>query len=490
MKGMMRKKKLGRQIILYGIMALALLILCLLINTLFFWSRQEKITALPPPALPENSVDHFSQMIQFKTITYDDSSRLDSSQFIGLRKFLERAYPRVHEKLTREIVNRYSLLFHWPGRDTTLDAIVFIAHMDVVPVEETSLASWKAQPFAGMVMNDSLWGRGTVDDKVNVVSILESVEKLLREGFEPQRSVYLVFGHDEEAGGRNGARVIAQLLRHRKVKAKLIMDEGGYVTENKVPGIVKPVAMLGTSEKGYLNLLLTVETNGGHSSFPEKETSIDILSRALVKIRTTAFPPGISASTHDMIGFVGPELPFFQKVVFANARLFEKIIIGSYTRSPIGNAMMRTTAVPTIVKAGIKENVIPGKASAVVNFRLLPGDSINWVIRQVNRTINDSRIRITNINGVEASGVTSINTEGFQAVQRIVYKTFPAVLASPFLLIGGTDSKHFQDISPSIVRFSPINGLDGFHGVNERISLQSYRLSIWFYEQLIRELNQ
>jgi carboxypeptidase PM20D1 len=488
---MTRKISITKRIIRYALGGIVLLIAALLINTvLFFDSRQEAITAVPSPALPENAIAHFQQMIQFKTITYDDSSRLDSSQFIGLREFLEQAYPNVHEKMTREIVNRYSLLFHWPGKDTTLESIIFIAHMDVVPVEETSLASWKSNPFAGAIMNDSLWGRGTVDDKVNMVSILESVEKLLREGFEPQRSVYLVFGHDEEAGGRNGARAIAKILRQRKVKAKLVMDEGGYVTENKVPGIVKPVALLGTSEKGYLNLLLTAEANGGHSSFPEKETAIDILSRALVKIRTSAFPPGISASMHDMIGFVGPELPFFQKVVFANAGLFEKIIIGSYTRSSVGNAMMRTTAVPTIVKAGIKENVIPGKASAVVNFRLLPGDSISWVIRQVKRTINDSRIRITSINGVEASGVTSVNTEGFQAVKRTVYKTFPVVLASPFLLIGGTDSKYFQDISPSIIRFSPVSGAEGFHGVNERISLQNYRLSIWFYEQLIRELNQ
>jgi carboxypeptidase PM20D1 len=142
------------------------------------------------------------------------------------------------------------------------------------------------------------------------------------------------------------------------------------------------------------------------------------------------------------------------------------------------------------VSGGVKENVIPAKATAVVNLRLLPGDSIGWVIRKVNRTINDSRVKVARLNGVEASGTTSVTTPGYQAVQRTIYKTFASTLTSPFLLIGGTDSKHFQELSTSIVRFSPMSGAEGFHGANERISLKSYQLSIWFYEQLIRDLNQ
>jgi carboxypeptidase PM20D1 len=486
---MERRKNFGWRILKYVLIAVLLLIIVLVVNTVRFDSKQQRVAIVPAPEIPENAVQHFQKILQFKTITYDDSSRLDTSQFNGMRTYVEQAYPLVHRALKREVINQHSLLFHWKGQDSTLNPIVFIAHMDVVPVEQSTLHLWKAEPFAGVVLNDSIWGRGSVDDKVNVVALLESIEKLLRENFHPKRSVYLVFGHDEEAGGRNGARAIAALLEKRNVKAELVMDEGGYVTQNKIPGVTQPVALLGTSEKGFLNLLITAEANGGHSSFPEKETSIDILSRAIVKIRSIPFPGRIASSTHDMIEFVGPELPFFQKMVLANPRLFEKIIVGGYSRSPVGDAMMRTTVVPTIISGGVKENVIPGKATAVINLRLLPGDSVDWVIGKITRMINDNRTKITKLASVEASATTSVEATGYRVVQQVAYKTFDSTLVAPFLLIGGTDSKHFQKISPTIVRFSPIHGAEGFHGVNERVSLNGYQRAIWFYEQLIRDFN-
>jgi carboxypeptidase PM20D1 len=471
---------------LFTVLAIAFLVF----NAIRFRSIQGQSIVVKPADLSLQSIKNFQRIIQFKTITYDDSSQFDSSAFIGLRNFLAEAYPEVHKKLRREIVGRYSLLFHWPGKLSNQKAVVFIAHMDVVPVESESLSQWKTDPFSGEVKNDSLWGRGAVDDKINMVAVLESIEKLIKEDYKPDCSIFLVFGHDEEAGGLKGAKPIADLLKKRKLKADLILDEGGHITIGKIPNLTKPLALLGTSEKGFLNLTLTVRVPGGHSSFPEKETAIDILSSAIVRIRETPFPARLTSSTKDFIASIGPELPFLQKLAFANSNLFEKLIAKMYEKSPQGNAMMRTNAVATVIAGGIKENAVPGVATTNINLRLLPGDSIDWVIRRIKETIDDPRVEVIVANGREASGYTSIKSEGYRAVEKAIRKTFDSTLTAPFLLIGGTDSKHFEELGTAIVRFSPMIGWEGAHGVNERVSLKGYQSAIWFYEQLIRDVSK
>jgi carboxypeptidase PM20D1 len=316
---------------------------------------------------------------------------------------------------------------------------------------------------------------------------MESIEKLLGENFKPERTVYLAFGHDEEVGG-NGASAIAKLMMERKIQAELVLDEGGIITLDKIPGMTKPVALLGTAEKGFLSLVLSVEKNGGHSSMPDKETSIDILSRAIVKLRSKPFEAKFSQPMNDFIRAVGPEMPFLNKMVFANTWLFKSVLVGIYEKSPGGNAMVHTTLVPTIINAGIKDNVIPTLASATINLRVLPGDKVSDIIRQVNEVIDDSRVKVEKKNGFssESSAVTDVASFGFQSVAKAVQRASPGTLVSPFLMIGATDSRKFEEISPSIIKFSPMIDPFGFHGIDERVSVESFKTSLWFYEQLIR----
>jgi carboxypeptidase PM20D1 len=363
-----------------------------------------------------------------------------------------------------------------------------MAHQDVVPIEEASAKMWTVDPFAGTSKNNFIWGRGATDDKINLISILEATERLLSENFQPERTIYFAFGHDEEVGGK-GAQAIAALLKSRDIKADLVLDEGGIITNDKVPGMNKPVALIGTSEKGYLSLQLSAEKNGGHSSMPEKETSIDILSRAIVKLREHPFEARFSPSTQGFIRYLGPEMPFTNKMAFANTWLFKPMVIGIYEKSAGGNAMIRTTAVPTIIDAGIKDNVIPTVATATVNFRLLPGDSSSLVMRKVRDIINDDRIRISVAGSFisEPSAVTTEDSYAYKKIEEIVKRSFKGVLTSPFLMIGGTDSRYFEEVSSGIIKFSPMIDPVGFHGIDERVSLESYQSSIWFFEQLIRE---
>lgn len=482
----------GKILKVLGVIGAILLILIavLLIKTFSFKSKQPDIAALPAPDVTPEALAHFQGAIRFKTISFADQAQFDSSQFNAFHEFLKTTYPRVHEKLSLKKVAGYSLLYKWEGSDASLAPYVLMAHQDVVPIEEASRDLWTVDPFEGVVRQDTIWGRGTTDDKINLIGIMEAVEKLLKEEFQPKRTIYLAFGHDEEVGG-TGAKALAAELKSMNVQAELVLDEGGIITLDKVPGMTKPVALIGTSEKGYLSLELKVQKNGGHSSMPEKETALDILTKAIVTLREHPFPADFSPSTQGFIEHVGPEMSFMQKMVFANTWLFKKVVISIYESSPGGNALVRTTTAPTIIHAGVKDNVIPTTVTGVVNFRLLPGDSSAWVIREVKKAINDERVQVSVLGGfaTEPTDVTSEDSPGYKLVDETIHKTFPGTVTTPFLMIGATDSRHMKDISNNIIKFSPMVDPIGFHGIDERVGLQSYRDALWFFENLLRSTN-
>lgn len=477
-----------KRILFFLLALIVLLATVLLFNTFRFTSRQADIASLPAPEIPNEALTHFTEALHYKTISYGDTSRLDSSQFFGFHRFLEKTYPLFHQKLSKEVLVKYSLLYRWEGKNPELNPIVLMAHQDVVPVEEGTEKLWTVDPFAGIVKDNFIWGRGTADDKINLISIMEAAEKLLRENVQPERTIYFSFGHDEEVGGK-GAQAAAALLKSRGIQVDLVLDEGGIISLDKVPGMTKPVALMGTSEKGYLSLELSVEKNGGHSSMPEKETSIDILTKAIVKLREKPFDAGFSPSTQGFIKYLGPEMPFMQKMVFANIWLFRPVVIGIYEKSGPGNAMIRTTAVPTIINAGVKDNVVPTVATATVNFRLLPGDSSSIVIQKVKELISDERVKISLSKSFlsEPSAVTDDESYAYKKVDAISKKVYKGIVGSPFLMIGGSDSRYFSEVSKGIIKFSPMIDPIGFHGIDERVSLESYQTSLWFFEQLMRD---
>jgi carboxypeptidase PM20D1 len=477
-----------KKILLAILLLLLIFIGIIAIKTINAPNLQSKITAIPAPALSDDALKHFQQSISYQTVSYGDVSLWDSLPFIAFRKFLETTYPLVHQQLKREIISNYSYLYKWQGLDTTLNPFILMAHQDVVPIEESTKTQWNFEPFSGIIKDGYVCGRGTTDDKINLISILESTEKLLKENFKPARTIYFVFGHDEELGGKNGAKKIAELLESRKVKAELVMDEGGFVTNEKVPGVTKPVALVGTSEKGYLSIEFSVNKMGGHSSMPESETAIDILTKAIVKLRSKPFEAKFVESTKNLFEFLGPEMKFPNNMAFANPIIFKSIIVKNYEKSSSGNAMIRTTFVPTIIHAGIKDNVVPTLATAVVNFRLLPGDSSKHIFQKVKTIINDDRVVMKNLSldSPEATPVSSATSAAFKTIDSIIKKSYSGVLTTPFLMIGGTDSKHFHGVSENIFKFSPMKDPIGFHTIDERVSIESYRHSLWFFEQLMR----
>jgi carboxypeptidase PM20D1 len=342
-----------------------------------------------PDVDSERVADHLSQAIRLETISYPEGpSPASQKALLAMHALLERLYPRVHSTLKKEVVNGYSLLYTWEGAQPDLPPALFLAHLDVVPAEkipvlagmEQSLrdaaaagqpgALWKYPPFSGQVADGFVWGRGAMDDKCNVIGLLEAVESLLRAGFHSQRTVYLAFGHDEEVGGREGGRRIAALLEQRGVRLNSVIDEGGSVIEGVLPSVKAPIALVGTNEKGYLSLALSVESMGGHSSTPPAHTAIGVLAGAIQRLETYPFPASFKAVA-PMLRCMGPALPWWAQLVLANLWLTRGVAVRLATGFPPANAMIRTTQAVTMIQGGVKDNILPPRASAVAKFRIL-----------------------------------------------------------------------------------------------------------------------
>jgi carboxypeptidase PM20D1 len=441
-----------------------------------------------------NPVLRLAQGLRFPTISHEDPAQVNWTSFQQLIQFIEISYPLVQRNLQREIVSDYSQLYTWPGLDASLTPVLFAGHIDVVPVESGTEAEWSYPPFDGCIENGYIWGRGAMDDKMAVFGLLEAVEALLAQGFRPQRTLYLAFGHDEEVGGNHGAAQVAALLQQRGIRLEFCLDEGLAVTDGIVPKVVKPVAMVGVAEKGYLCLELSVERSGGHSSMPASATSIGILSAAITRLERHPLPARRDSPTFQMLKRLAPEMPFPFSFLLGHPGLFGGLIQRQLSASPAMNAALRTTIAPTILQAGVKENVLPTKARAVINFRLIPGDSIEDIEQYVRQVIDDPRVQVLPVGDTrsEPSPVSSADSTSFKRLESAIRSAFPEALVVPGLVMGATDCRHYATLSKAAYRFSPIwvrpEDLTRVHGANERLGVENYSKAISFYKELISSL--
>ena len=433
---------------------------------------------------------NLSRALQFKTISYTEPEKFNYAEFIGLHQFIDETYPKVKANLKREAVNQNSLLYTWEGTNSELKPLVLCAHMDVVGVEEATLDEWKYQPFSGAIEEGKIWGRGARDNKCQVFSILEAVENLLGNGYKPERTIYLAFGHDEEVLGVNGAAKIAELLEKRGVVAECLIDEGGAIVNGSIPGVSGKVALIGTAEKGYLTLKISTSMEGGHSASPAKENAIGSISAAIAKIEEYQFD-GTLDCTRPMFEYAAAEASFPMKAIYSNLWLTNKILENIMASSPETDASIRTTKVATVFNAGFKDNVIPQEASALINLRLMPGDTIEDTIQTITDIIGNERIKIeTDGYFNEAPEQARTNTDSFRTIQQSLKEVFPDVISVPYFTTGGTDVKHYKNITKNLYKVTPsIKEKDEEgHGRNERIPIDNYEEYIKVFIQLIKNI--
>ncbi|HAT08692.1 MAG TPA: hypothetical protein DCS39_05510, partial [Rhodobiaceae bacterium] len=397
-----------------------------------------------------------SESVRFKTISFGRDKPTSSKELLAYHDYLEQEFPLVHKALKREIIGDYSLLYTWQGSEPVSDdnkPVIFLGHTDVVPVVPGTEDMWTQPPFAGVVADGFIWGRGTLDNKVNIIGLLEAAEHILQQGLQPNRTIYFAFGHDEEQGGLEGAKLMADVLLKRGVQAEFLVDEGGLVTQGVVPGIDSPMALIAPAEKGIVTLQLKVIGEGGHSSMPPEQTSIGILATAIAALEANQFPRDFSY-TQSFLEAVADDMSFANRLVMKNLWLFKPLVMGAFEGDKQAQAGMRTTTAATMIKGGIKANVLPIDAAAKVNFRILPGETPDTVRARVISVIDDARVEVTfdgsGQRGMSPSPVSPTEGFGWQHLTSAIRDTAAPqrLIVTPRLLVAATDTRHYRQITP------------------------------------------
>jgi carboxypeptidase PM20D1 len=476
-----------------GALALAVLVLTavVVVRTLAFTPREVEPVERVDVAVDAAGVTaRLSEALQFRTISHQQPTPIDSAAFEQFQSFLEQTYPDVHGSLRRERIAGYSLLYTWPGQNPELEPILLTAHYDVVPIIPGTEGEWEHAPFGGVVAGGYVYGRGAQDDKSAVVALLEATTILLRTGFRPERTILMSFGHDEELGGDEGAAGVVAHLKERGIHLAWSLDEGSFLIDGIVPGLDQPAASINVAEKGYVSLDLVARGEGGHSSMPPDRTAVDVLAEALVALRDAPMPGGLDGLSDAMYEDMARHMSFGRRLLFANRWLFGGLLESFLADNPTANAMMRTTTAPTMLSASVKENVLPIEAIATVNFRVHPRDSVDGVVDHVRRAVAHDRLEVRLRQGSDASSVSSTESEGYAHIVLALRETYGDVIVAPGLTIGGTDSRHYGAIASDSYRFNPMvvtsDDISGFHGTNERISTDNLVRATAFYVQLMR----
>lgn len=485
-----------KRILLTVVALVVLLVAAVAVNTLRQGSRQLDVPPAPALAIDANAVaDKLAGSIRFRTVPSLDDPAQNADEFRKLHAYLEQRFPLVHARLEREFVGELSLLYTWRGSDAAAKPIALMAHHDVAPIASGTEATWQVPPFAGVVKDGFVWGRGAWDDKGNLIAQLEAIEMLLASGFQPRQTVYVVSGADEEVSGLRGAKQIVRLLQERKVRLDFVIDEGLVITDGVVPGVKAPAALIGIAEKGYVSINMKVAAAPGHSSMPPPPGTgaIARMGAALQRLDEEQLPARLQGVARELFETLAPEMSGLQRVALSNLWLFGPLVEAQLARGPSTNAMLRTTTALTIVNAGNKENVIPGAAEATVNFRILPGDTKQTVMEHVRAKVGPGFELSEMAGGVDPTPITPTSSASYQLIGRTLRSLFPDVVVAPALYIAGSDSQHFVPIADAIYRFSPVRAkpedLPRLHGTDERISVANLGELVRFYHQLLRNLN-
>ncbi len=466
-----------------------LLALVLVVRALRYGSPGEAVPPAPSIGVdPQGAAQRLARALRCATLSDIEPQRIDPEPFLMLHKVLQESFPLLHQSLERESVGDLSLLYTWQGREPELRPILLLAHQDVVPVEPGTEKNWRYPPFGGQVAEGFVWGRGALDMKSALTGIFEAVEMLLREGFQPRRTIYIALGHDEEVGGFNGNARIASLLAERAERLEFVLDEGGLIAEGIIPGVKEPVALVGAAEKGFVNYVLNARSEGGHSAMPPRRSAAGAIGRALVRLERAPFPIR-TAFIAEMFRHLGRRLPFAMRLVLANLWLFGPLAGRVLSANPKVNSNLRTTVAPTMLRGGVKENVLATDVSALVNVRIIPGETIASTRDRMARIIDDPGVTISPTPGTDPSPLSPLDTPAYAQLRRTILEVAGDVAVAPYLVVGATDSRHYARLTRQIYRFLciPLRAEDipRLHGTNERIGVDDYARLVTFYQRLI-----
>ncbi len=470
------------------VIPIALLLAVVLLRTLLFTPRGETPVQEEPVTIDKDrTVAALQALVRCQTVSYRDAALEDDAEFEKLIGLLPTLYPHVFDTCTLDRLPGRALLFRWPGKASDAPAVL-MAHYDVVPVEE---AGWDKPPFAGILEDGVLWGRGTLDTKVTMNGVLSAAEQLIGEGFTPEKDIYFAFSGGEEINGPGAANIVSYFEREGITPA-VVVDEGGAVVEKVFPGVHVPCGMVGVAEKGMMDVEYTVHSGGGHASAPKPKTPVDTLARACCRLVAHPFKAHLTPPVAAMFDTLGRRSTFLYRMIFANLWLFMPVLdlICKKSGGEL-NALMRTTVAFTQMEGSAASNVIPPKATMVSNIRLNPADTMDTALETIRRTVKDDAVEVQVLHGMNPSRISTVDSEGYRRVATAVASTWRGCVVSPYLMVQCSDSRHYGRISDKVYRFSAMDLTSEeratIHGNNERVRVETVHRAVEFYIRLMRQ---
>lgn len=482
-----------KNFLLFLVALLTVLVSVVLIRT---WLHQpDTLTEVPviDIEVDETAIaSRLAEAIRFRTVSHQSAADFEASEFEGFINWVAQRYPQFHAALDLTRLGGYTLLYRWQGSDPDLQPILVTGHYDVVPVIPGTESLWSHPPWAGVIADEVIWGRGALDDKSAVVAQLEAATLLLEEGFTPARTIYFSFGHDEEVGGPAGAASVASYLSDEGVQLAWSLDEGSFLFDGMLPGVEPLIAAVNVAEKGSVTLQIVARADGGHSSMPPRQTAVGLLAEAITRLEANPVPGGLTGLSGQMFDTASRHMPFGYRMLFANRWLFDSLIEDQLSAVTFSNAMLRTTTAPTMLSASVKVNVLPIEAIATVNFRVHPRDSVEDVVNHVRGVVKNEQVdvRVPAGSGRPASKVSNWESPGFAVIEQALGEVWGAIVVTPGLMIAGSDTRHYGKVADNAFRFNPMmvsqDDLTGFHGTNEKIGTANLAQGVRTYVQILR----
>jgi carboxypeptidase PM20D1 len=466
---------------------LVLWLAVLIVRAACFRPKPEPTPSREPVALDEGKiVSDMQEMIRCRTVSYNDESLIDLAEFEKFRELLTRLYPKVHETCERSFHGANGILYRWKGKEEG-DPVVLMSHYDVVPVEESQ---WEKPPFDGILEDGVIWGRGTLDTKETLCGIMEAAEKLIAEGFAPQKDIYFAFSGQEEINGPSCPAIVDWFEAH-KIRPAMVLDEGGAVVEHVFPGVERECALIGIAEKGLENIEFHAKSGGGHASMPPVHTIVGELAQAVADVENHPFTRQMTKPVKEMLDTLGRHSTFTYRILFANLWCFEGLF-DRVCRKSGGelNAMLRTTCAVTKMEGGKAFNVIPPKASVGMNLRLLGSDTVESARDYLEKVIHNPNIEVSIFEGRNPSPDSDTSCAEWKKLCQTVADTWKEALVSPYLMMACSDSWHYCRITDRVYKFSAMKmskeerGM--IHGNNERVPVETLVKAVEFYVRLMQ----
>ncbi|MBQ8813017.1 MAG: M20/M25/M40 family metallo-hydrolase [Lachnospiraceae bacterium] len=447
---------------------------------------------------PEICAKHLSGVVQFPTVSDHDEANMDFDVFFGMHRYLEETYPLVHKHLKKEVVGTAGLLYHWQGTgESGKLPLMFMAHQDVVP--EGDHSKWKYPPYAGTIAEGYIWGRGASDCKSHLIAQMEAVEYLLSIGYQPSFDIYLAYGYNEEVGSGKGeascAQMISRLLESRGVRFEGILDEGGGLRAGKNVGVDVPVCMVIVAEKGYADYEISRKDPGGHSSKPGKEGAMYHIAKAIMDIEENPFPYRITETVKTRYETLAPYMkekkPELAELMTDIEGNWDKLVPMIDADRDLAS-MFHTTMAITMASGSMQANILPEKASIVVNCRLLEGDTLETV-EQHFKNILPEGLEVKLLQGNNPSPVSEYKCAFKDLLVEISGDREAEMIAIPDITVGGTDAKFMYNLSDHVYRFSSFykrSNAGGVHSVNETMGVEDLASGPEFYVELVKRYGE